>query len=230
MTTSPGYPASSMTGSFPLEDMRTNVESEFDRQLSTIRRLGYAQIAGFEHRSLADVADALCAEVLARIGPTVAAASPGQAPFVLVIPSGLLPAAMSMPLTSLRGRPGFVSADTADIAAFTPLPGLDIPARALYALLDVRRGEEFCHIAPKDALVSILAAGRSPLTYDEGIALLTHNPGSLEKNKCFSLSGSRCGDKRVPALWISDRRPKLGWCWDGNPHTWLGSAHVGARC
>jgi len=223
-------PVSHLTGDCPPEDTTTDVESEFDRQLATIRRLGYAEIAGFGDRSLTEAADALRADVLARIGSTAAAATSGRAPFVLVVPSGLLPAAKSMPLTSLRGRPGFISPDTADIAAFLPLSGLDIPARALYAVLDVRRGEEFCHVAPKDALVSIRAGGRSPLTYDEGIALLTHNPGSLEKNKCFSLSGSRCGDKRVPALWISDRRPKLGWCWDGNPHTWLGSAHTGGRC
>ena len=30
-------------------------------------------------------------------------------------------------------------------------------------------------------------------------------------------------------MWISERAPKLGWCWDGNPHTWLGIASAGAR-
>jgi hypothetical protein len=207
-----------------------DVASEFDRQLATIRRLGYAEIAGTSAQSLAAAASALLADVLARIGPTVVTATPASAPFVLVVPARLVPAAQSMPLTSLGGRPGFISRDTADIATFSPIPGLAIPPRTIYALLDVRRGEEFCNVRPKDALVAIREAGRSPLTYDEGIALLIHNPASLEKNKCFSLSGSRCGDKRVPALWISDRRPKLGWCWDGNPHTWLGSAHTGGRC
>jgi hypothetical protein len=33
----------------------------------------------------------------------------------------------------------------------------------------------------------------------------------------------------VPALWIADRAPKLGWCWDGNPHTWLGTASAAHR-
>jgi hypothetical protein len=51
----------------------------------------------------------------------------------------------------------------------------------------------------------------------------------LRKNKCFSLLASRCGDKRVPAIWISGKAPKLGWCWAGNPHSWLGSASAGAR-
>ena len=37
------------------------------------------------------------------------------------------------------------------------------------------------------------------------------------------------GDKRVPALWVSARRPRLGWCFQGAPHTWLGSASCGGR-
>ena len=43
------------------------------------------------------------------------------------------------------------------------------------------------------------------------------------------LSGSRRGDRRVPAMWISAKAPKLGWCWDGNPHDWLGVASAGSR-
>ncbi|HZI97726.1 MAG TPA: DUF5701 family protein, partial [Actinomycetales bacterium] len=62
---------------------------------------------------------------------------------------------------------------------------------------------------------------------------------SLERNRCFMLAGSRCGDRRVPALWISSGTgkdgtanrgaPKLGWCWAGNRHTWLGHASAGSR-
>lgn len=43
-------------------------------------------------------------------------------------------------------------------------------------------------------------------------------------------AGSRTGtNQRVPAIWISRRRPKLGWCWDRNPHTWLGTASAADR-
>ena len=75
----------------------------------------------------------------------------------------------------------------------------------------------------------MLGRGRTPLTIEEGIAVVTHAPQLLEKNRCFMLSGSRRGDRRVPAMWISERAPKLGWCWDGNPHDWLGVASAGAR-
>ncbi|WP_433519725.1 DUF5701 family protein [Nonomuraea sp. CA-143628] len=30
-------------------------------------------------------------------------------------------------------------------------------------------------------------------------------------------------------LWISQNAPELGWCWERNPHTWLGMASAGNR-
>jgi hypothetical protein len=63
----------------------------------------------------------------------------------------------------------------------------------------------------------------------EGLSLLVSDPGVLRARNCFSLLGSRCGDKRVPALWVSERRPRLGWCYQGAPHTWLGTASCGGR-
>jgi hypothetical protein len=79
------------------------------------------------------------------------------------------------------------------------------------------------------ALEMIHDEGRSPLTIDEGIAVATHYPEMVAPGFGFSLAGSRAGDRRVTALWISKQRPKLGWCWAGNPHTWLGTASLGAR-
>jgi hypothetical protein len=105
-----------------------------------------------------------------------------------------------------------------------------VPAgAAAYLLVGVDRGEEFCGVRPEDALPVITGRGRTPLTIDEGIAVVTQAPHLLAKNRCFMLSGSRRQDRRVPALWISERAPKLGWCWDGNPHTWLGVASAAGR-
>ena len=139
----------------------------------------------------------------------------------------------TVPLLTLDGgsRPGRVDRNhgEGDLATYHPLPELDVPTGPAYLLLDVDRGEEFCGVRPEDALPVIRSRGRTPLTIDEGIAVVTHCPELLEKNKCFMLSGSRRHDRRVPALWISERAPKLGWCWDGNPHTWLGVASAGGR-
>ena len=67
------------------------------------------------------------------------------------------------------------------------------------------------------------------LTIEEGLAFLHAVPEALEKNKCFHTGASRGTDRRVPALWISDRAPHLGWCWEHNHHTWLGVASAEER-
>ena len=129
-----------------------------------------------------------------------------------------------MPLTELRGRPGFADFDPDDLRRFSPIERLPIPAGPAYLVFDVDRGKETLNVTPDRALEAITAQRRTPLTIDEGIAFVTQYPASLEKNNCFSLVGSRCGDRRVPALWISKGAPKLGWCWAGNPHPWRDAA------
>jgi len=99
----------------------------------------------------------------------------------------------------------------------------------MYLLADIDRGKDTVNISPNDALMLIQHRRRSPQTIDEGISILIQYPDFLKRNNCFSLLASRQSDLRVPALWLSDSKPKLGWCWAGNPHTWLGSASCGAR-
>lgn len=115
------------------------------------------------------------------------------------------------------------------VAGYAPIAEIALPARRAYALVGVERGDELRGVPPRDAVVEILRRGRTPLTIDEGLALLVQHPALLERNHCFSLAGSRRGDRRVPALWISRSAPKLGWCWEGNPHDWLGCASTAGR-
>lgn len=162
----------------------------------------------------------------------------GHVPHVVVVTRALVDPYDAVPLLRLVGRsgqpvgnPGFVDRNHApgDLATYDPLPELGVPDAPAYLLVDVERGEEFRDVAPQDALPVLRERGRTPLTIDEGIALVTQAPSLLERNRCFMLSGSRRGDRRVPAMWISDRAPKLGWCWDGNPHSWLGVASAARR-
>jgi hypothetical protein len=106
---------------------------------------------------------------------------------------------------------------------------VQLPDGPAYLLTGIDLGAANRNVTPTAALAGIEAAGRSPLTIDEGVALLAQRPEAVARNAGFSLCGSRCGDRRVAALWISQGRPKLGWCWAGNPHTWLGSASCAGR-
>jgi hypothetical protein len=204
--------------------------AEFDRQAAALVGAGYPALVGSTDARFLRSLEPLRAEAAVRVPEE------GR-PFVLVVPG--VPAAESMPRTGLSGPAGFVSADSTDLDRFAPIAEVAIPQTGPYLLLDVERGDEYANRSPDEAVPEILARGRTPLTVAEGIAFLTLVRGALERNRCFMLAGSRGTDRRVPALWISGgtgkdgraRRgaPKLGWCWAGNRHTWLGHASAGGR-
>ncbi|NCD17500.1 MAG: hypothetical protein EOL91_09355 [Actinobacteria bacterium] len=164
---------------------------------------------------------------------------------VLVMGPRLAPAAALVPLLDRHGRAGFVVPDMTDVAEFSDIDGLDVPDVGVYAVGGVERGDEMAGWSPDEALPEILGRGRTPLTVHEGICWLLQEPAALERKHCFMVVGSRRRqgarlDRRVPALWISGgserdggraRRgaPKLGWCWAGNRHTWLGFASAAGR-
>jgi hypothetical protein len=205
--------------------VREDFASEFDRQVATMQRLGYPQIA----RMSSDAFAQLFVPLRARLTELPPAIVTSAIPFVLVLDRGLVPGEKSMPLVEQEGRRGFVDMNPTQPSAFTPVDDVDVPEGAAYLAVDIDTGKGTLNVTPDDALPLITAKGRSPLTIEEGIAVLTHHPGVLRSMNAFSLLGSRRGDKRVPALWTSRGSPRLGWCWAGNPHTWLGSASCGFR-
>ena len=152
---------------------------------------------------------------------------------MLVVTRDLVDPAATVPLLRLAPKgtcPGVVDRNhgEAGLAPYRPIEQVALPDAGAYLLLDVDRGEEFRGVRPRRRCRSSLGRGRTPLTIEEGIAVVTHAPQLLEKNRCFMLSGSRAatgGCRRCG----SRRAPKLGWCWDGNPHDWLGVASAGAR-
>jgi hypothetical protein len=213
--------------------MERGIDEEFDRQRDVLLARGYPRIVGLSPEGLAALLEPLRDVVRGMAGQVDPRVSPSWAPFVLVVSSALARAEDLVPLTRLAGGTarGVVDRNHGEegLGAYRPLPELGVPDSPAYVLVDVDRGEEFCGVRPEEALPVILGRGRTPLTIHEGIALVTQFPTVLEKNRCFMLSGSRRGDRRVPALWISGKAPKLGWCWDGNPHSWLGTASAAAR-
>ena len=201
-------------------------------QTERLVEVGYPALAGLDDQAFRDLVAPLD-EAAAAIDLPEETAAAGRTPLVLVVTRDVVRPEDAVPLLRLDGgsAPGIVDRNHGDdgLAPYQPLPELDVPRAAAYLLLDVDRGEEFCGVRPEDALPVVRSRGRTPLTIDEGIAVVLQQPALLERNKCFMLSGSRRGDRRVPALWISESAPKLGWCWDGNPHSWLGVASAGSR-
>jgi len=204
----------------PVAAWPTEAELEFDRQVDALVMTGLP-----EAMKLAESCFRACAEPLRDLLPPV----PGDRdtiPFVVVFPN--VPVVPVLETVHTVGGTGFTTMTDDDIAGFRPLPELDVPTSP-YLLLDVDLGADTLDVPPGEVLPRLAGAGRSPLTIAEGLAVLVSDPGVLRSRNCFSVAGSRAGDKRVPALWVSARRPRLGWCYQGAPHTWLGTASCGGR-
>lgn len=198
-------------------------------QLDRLLDLGLADLAGVDEEDLADRAGG---EALAGSG-------------TLVVHPSLVPPATLTTLLRRAGKPGFVVPDMTDLGAFAPIPEVQVPLTPFYVLHDVDRGDDLRDVSPDEALPRITARGRTPLTVNEGISWVLQDPSRLEPGHCFMTIGSRktkkgTFDKRTPAIWISggaerdggkavDGAPKVGWCWAGNRHTWLGVASAADR-
>jgi len=205
---------------FPVAASPTEAELEFDRQIDALVLAGLPDAL--------DLAEQCFRAAVEPLRDVLPAPEPGRTglPFVVVVPH--LPVVRVLESVQTVGGPGFTTMEDDDLASFRPLPELEVPAGP-YLLLDVDPGADTLNVPPAEVLPRMTAAGRSPLTLAEGLAVLVSDPGVLRGRNCFSLLGSRAGDKRVPALWISARRPRLGWCYQGAPHTWLGSASCAGR-
>ena len=149
-------------------------------------------------------------------------------PVVAVVTSDALATGIAMERVVARGEAGRVDMNPLQPEDFAPIALVDAPGPA-YLLVDVDLGARYRDVRPEDALVAITAEGRTPLTIDEGVSTLLQVPDALVARTAFSLLASRRADQRVPALWMSYGAPRLGWCWDRNPHTWLGSASAARR-
>jgi hypothetical protein len=197
--------------------------AELERQVDTFLCKGYPQLAGLGEEVFLHQVEPL----VRRVEALPAGPDGGRIPFVLAL-AGIRPAE-AISRVELGDKTGFTSMEGDDLDRFTAIDSVALPSGGVYLVTDVDPGPATRNVTPDDALEAISAAGRSPLTIDEGLAVVTHYPEVLAAKNYFSMLGSRCGDRRVTAVWVSRGRPRLGWCWAGNPHTWLGSASCAAR-
>ncbi|MER5744715.1 DUF5701 family protein [Streptomyces sp. NPDC002225] len=201
-------------------------------QAERLIELGVPGIAGLSAAELRAFAEA-------------GAADPAAEGALLAVHPDRATASALAPLLRRDDKPGFVVVDMADVDLFTPIDTVVLPDAPLYLVTGVDRGDEMADWSPDEALPALTERARTPLTHTEGIHWVLQQPAALERNHCFMTIGSRLRkangalDARTPAIWISngtgrdgrERRnaPKVGWCWAGNRHTWLGFASATGR-
>jgi hypothetical protein len=198
-------------------------------QLERYVELGYPALAGMRddafrawleplvHDDIEDAYD----ETTGRIGS------------LLVIRQRVVSADAALPLVTVNGAHGFVDMQPSLPQAFNETDAAATPDADAYVLTDFDPGDEYRNQPPSAVLTRLLERGRTPLTIDEAIAALVLHPQLLRHRHAFSILGSRSTAPKVgqsvPAVWISRGAPRLGWCWNNNPHTWLGSASCAIR-
>ena len=208
----------------------TRADAEFDRQVRTYVEVGFPSLVGLDGLQFAAALEPLRAQLSGLDAAGIGAIDvDDHVPFVLVVHPDRYDLNDAVPAMR-RGRVRGVSViDRDEAATYGPIEGVRVPDGFAYLLRDLDTGGELRNVRPEEALAVVLGRGRTPLTIGEGLALVIVRPDMLRPNRCFSLLASRTTNQRVPAIWISERRPKLGWCWDRNPHTWLGSASARDR-
>ena len=201
----------------------------FAQQAKNLMALGVLEAAGLPVNSLHSLAQTAGAE---------------RRDALLVVRHDLAPASLLAPLLRRGDKAGFVVQDMVDVDRFTPYR-TEVPDGPVYLVHGLDRGDHLANYRPEEALPELAGAGRTPLLLSEGLHWALQQPSALERNRCFMTIGSRLRkesgsyDSRTPAVWISngtgrdgrERRnaPKVGWCWWGNRHTWLGFASATRR-
>lgn len=211
-------------------EAKSSLIREFDRQIENLIKKGYPKAAGVSVKKLLQHIEPL-KEKVGDLTVHEMDLDNGRLPFVIVIKSELVTTKKAVSLVERESKQGFIKMFPHEPQDFKTIDDVSIPDGMAYLAVDIDRGKETINIPPNQALPIIKKHDRSPLTIDEGVAVVTHYPEFLKKNNCFSLLASRVtGNQRVPAIWInSNKQAHIGWCWDGNPHTWLGSASCVGR-
>jgi len=122
-------------------------------------------------------------------GPEFAAALERARPKSAAPRSILVPSRELVPVAELAlrverdGEPVVLGhLEPEELAGFVPIDAVEIPAGPAHLAVDVDLGAASRNVRPEDALREILAAGRSPLTLDEGVALMLQQPGAIAPN------------------------------------------------
>lgn len=203
--------------------------THFDRQAKLLLNAGYPDMLGISKTQFTENLEPLRAR-LEGIEPFECV---GNIPVCIAFGKGVIGIADAMSRIEAKAARGVVDMTPLSPEDFQPIDAVQIPAGRFYLLFDVDTGRSSLNVSPENALNAIRVQGRTPLTLEEGVALTAQFPQVLTDKKnynCIQMPGSRkISDQRVPSIWFSKGAPRLGWCWDRNIHTWLGSASAAYR-
>lgn len=178
---------------------RRNREKLFDRQIDIlVREKRYHEVVGFRKSFLEKLSEYRA--IIHHVGD----ADVSHLPFAIVVPSEIMSLDEKLRRIEYKGRSGHtlsirrpeLLANVTEIAA----------PRAPYVIKDVDFGLFTRGKTPQEMAEELKRQGRSPLTLDEGFALLTYHPEIIGEYGVNFL-GSRYAGNGIPAMYM---HPELG--------------------
>ncbi|MEK7516363.1 MAG: DUF5701 family protein, partial [Patescibacteria group bacterium] len=136
-----------------------------------------------------------------------------------------------IPLMEVDGKRGFT---TLDLSEFKTAEGVEIPESLAYLIVDVENGKAMLGITPDKAIKQFKKEERSPLTAEEGVAIVTQYPEIL-KDHDLSLLGSVFEIDDGFGIALLRKRAaleavlELDWYFSDSSHAKWGSASCGER-
>ncbi|MEK7659441.1 MAG: DUF5701 family protein, partial [Patescibacteria group bacterium] len=208
--------------STPENEYHEQLLKEFDRQIENLAKKGFPKLAGVDEEEFTAIFEPL-KEHLKELSSKEF--KEGHIPFVVVPREKLLALEKKIPLMELEGKKGFT---TLNLSEFKTAEGVEIPESMAYLVVDVENGKEMLDKSAYEAVKQFKKESRSPLTSEEGVALILQYP-EIIKDHHMDLPGSRHGADNVAYLWLSEGKPKLFWSWAYGSGSRLGSASCGSR-
>ena len=182
----------------------------FDGQVKTLIDKGYPEAAGMEKD-----------QFLGYVNPLRDKFEIGD---IIVIPERIVSISKQMSLVKLNGKTGYTYLN---LGALTQADGVETP-NVPYLIRDVENGAAMRNTSPDNSVKQFKKQGRFGLVTEEGIAIVTHKPETLNDH-CIDLPGSRFDSGFVPFLWLVGGRPGLDCIWAGYAFSRWGSASCGSR-
>lgn len=183
----------------------------FDQQMKTLLDKGYPEAAGMEKSQFLEYVNPLRDKF--KIGD------------LIVIPERIVSIPKQMSMVKLNDKTGYTHLN---LGVLTQADGVETP-NVPYLIRDVENGSAYRNTSPYNCVKQFKKQERFELTAEEGIAIVTHKPETLNDHY-IDLPGSRYGSDGVPGLWLSgSRQPMLRSGWADCTHLWWGSASCGSR-
>lgn len=201
------------------------LKQEFNRQIDNFMKKGFPKLAGMDEEKFALIFEPLKEQLKELSGREF---KEGRIPFVIVPREKLLSLEKKILLMEDNGKRGFTELD---LSKFKTMEGIEIPESMAYLAVDIEDGTAMNAKSPDEAVKRFQKEDRSPLTAEEGVALVFQHPEIL-LGHLMHISGSRYDDDTKVALlsfdWMDG--PKLSWDYSNHSSgAFWGSASCGSR-